>query len=279
MLWSPGHVTCSGDRQHQPHATLPFTSTRGCFRAGAEQGALGQEPRCSIWPSDLPSAREQDAPQIRVPCCAGGSLQALSPCWCPSFTGCLSDFPLALEEHQRHGRDGAHVVLVMKQEHRCTRLFFFFCVCFFCSYLPPFFSKADHDLRHCKAWERGCIPNHSKVVFWANKLSDVRYQSFNIFTFYPKAAKGQILVFNLRMIPLVRATQFSRQIPSESLKQQEITQRRPTLMCSSHCFPSVLFWMSLGLPNLLYVSRLLMPEPCRRAGWQVGGGWGENASY
>lgn len=46
--------------------------------------------------------------------------------------------------------------------------FFFFCVVTeagMCSYLPPFFSKVDRDLRHCKAWEKGCIPNHSKVFF------------------------------------------------------------------------------------------------------------------
>lgn len=37
----------------------------------------------------------------------------------------MHDFPLVLEEHQRHGKDGARVVLVMRQEHRCMRLFFF----------------------------------------------------------------------------------------------------------------------------------------------------------
>lgn len=88
-----------------------------------------------------------------------------------------------------------------------------------CSHLLPSFSEVDRDLRHCKASERGCIQNHSKVVFWANKLSNDWYLSFNIFMSCLKAAEGQILVFNLHVMPLARATQFSRQMPSESLRQ------------------------------------------------------------
>ncbi|KAM6045002.1 uncharacterized protein LJ206_018829 isoform 2-T2 [Theristicus caerulescens] len=92
-LRSPGDVTRGGDGQHRPpaprfsFASEPSLGSKPSHeavsgpqrRAGEGQGGPGREPGPSIWPSDLPNARERDASQRRDGSRAalGRSVQAL----------------------------------------------------------------------------------------------------------------------------------------------------------------------------------------------------------